>query len=436
MDQEQQKQIAVFRFGVISDFVNGAQLEPGERERLLREKTVREWQIPFSNRTSLSRSTLCQWIRQYQNGGNRLEALCPKERKDQGKSRAIDEETCLSLIKIRAELPKAPVSVLIKEMRDRGIIGPEVELYPATVYRFLHQQGLMHKAASEPPDRRRFEAEFPNDLWQSDVMHGPMVMVEGKGRKTYLVAFLDDMSRMIPYAEFFLHERLDNFLTALRKALLKRGLPKKLYVDNGPAFRAKHLAEILASLGVALIHARPYQPQGKGKCERFFRTVRSQVLSTFTGQTLEQLNEALFSWLDEVYHQRKHSSTGQTPLSRFAGHMECLRPSPKNLEDYFRKRARRRVSKDRTISLNGRLYEAPVPLIGKQVTVLYADHDPGRVEILFRGLSHGFLRPVDLHVNARVRRHHQRYITLEKEEATVEMGGQLWFGRRDDEEEE
>jgi hypothetical protein len=259
-------------------------------------------------------------------------------------------------------------------------------------------------------------------------MHGPVVLVDDeKRRKTYLFAFIDDMSRLIPHAQFYLSEKLDSFLDALRQALLKRGLPRKLYVDNGPAFRSKHLQEITASLGIALVHSQPYKPEGRGKVERWFKTVRGQFLSAFRGKTLHELNEALDCWIRDIYHHRKHSATGQSPLKRFADHMQCVRTAPKDLEDYFRKSARRRVGKDRTISLNSKLYEAPVQLIGQQISLLYHEHDPARVEIIFKGQSYGFLSPLDLHVNCRVRRYHDRYLAIKNPSAKTITGGKLPF---------
>jgi putative transposase len=125
----------------------------------------------------------------------------------------------------------------------------------------------MHAPQKKPTDRRKFEAELPNDLWQSDVMHGPKVHVDGKRRKTYLIAVIDDHSRLICHGQFYLSEKLACYLQALEQALLKRGLPRKLYVDNGPAFRSRHLEQVTASLGIALIHSKPYKPQGRGKID-------------------------------------------------------------------------------------------------------------------------------------------------------------------------
>jgi hypothetical protein len=192
-------------------------------------------------------------------------------------------------------------------------------------------------------------------------------------------------------------------MDAFAQALLKRGLPRKLYVDNGSAFRSRQLEYTTAALGIALVHARPYLPQGKGKIERYFKTVQTQFLPAFTGTTLEEINGSFKTWLDE-YHSRSHSSTGQSPFARFTQKMHCLRPAPDNLRDYFRATVRRRVNKDRSVVVNRRLYEAPVALIGKRIEILYHEDSPEQVEIRCQGESYGLLRQVDLHVNSRVKR--------------------------------
>jgi len=413
MDEQQHKQIAVFRFGVIADFVNRPGLDRGEQEKLLREKSERAWQIPFSRRTRLSRSTIASWIRRYQQSGEKLESLLPGRRNDRGSIRALDDDTILTLLNLRREMPEVTVPSLIATMKQRNLMKPGVSLSPATVYRLLHKKGLLYTPGVPTTDRRKFEAELPNDIWQSDAMHGPMVIDAGKNRKSYLFAFIDDMSRLVPHGQFYLSENLDSYLGALRVALLKRGLPRKLYVDNGPAFRSYLLEEITASLGIALVHSKPYKPQGRGKIERFFQTVRKQFLPGFSGTSLEQINDAFDAWLRDIYHARPHGATGLPPLKRFADHVECLRPAPANMEDFFRKRARRKVANDRTVSLNGNLFEAPICLIGKQVTLLHHDHDPTRTEIIFENRSHGFLKALDLHVNCRVRRIDRNALSIE-----------------------
>jgi len=434
MTEDEKMQVAVFRFGVISDFVIGCQMSRGEKRRLMRDKCARKWQIPFSEKTRLSMGTIGRWCRLYKDSNGDLKSLQPKDRSDQGKSRAMDEETCLSLIELKLETPALSVPQLIEQINR---LSPDIVLNNSTVYRFLHQQDLIHLQVKKPVDRRKFEAELPNDLWQSDVMHGPKVDVNGKMRKSYLIAVIDDHSRLIAHGKFYLSEALVCYLDAFESALAKRGLPRKLYVDNGAAFRSRHLEYVCASLAIALIHSKPYTPQGRGKIERFFRTVRGQFLPGFKGQTLNELNEAFDGWISNIYHQRKHSATKQSPIERFAANLQCLRAAPDNLYDYFRKVARRKVNKDRTITLNGRLFEGPVALIGKRVELLYHDSDPQQVEVKYQSKSFGMLVPVNLNVNCRVKRDKNNNPQIHSNTQLTEYGGgKLWSSKRRDDDQQ
>lgn len=401
MDDDTKKTIAVFRFGVIADLV-GRKLGRGEKELILKEKSSSRWEIPFSTRSHVSRSTILSWMRAYEKGGRRIESLFPDERKDKGRSRVMDEEAIAALVNLKKDRMGVSLPVLLKEARAKGILPARYMVSYATIYRIFKNHGLSDSHAY--PDRRRFEAELPNDIWQSDALHGPRVLHEGRMKKTYLFAFIDDMSRLIPHGEFYLNERIDSYIDALTKALSKRGLPQKLYVDNGPAFSTQLLRHGTASLGIALIHSKPYVPEGRGKVERLFRTVRDQFLTTVPdGLSLRELNDRLKEWIDE-YHAREHTSTNEAPLSRYAKHLHCVRQAPKDLTDYFRTRVTRKVDKDRTVSLSGRLYEAPVEMIGLSVTLLYHESDPARVELFYNGTSRGMLIPLNVNINARVKR--------------------------------
>ena len=423
MTEEQKQRVAVFRFGIIHEFLDAVRLDHGEQAELLRRKCERRWDIPFSSRSSIGRSTILRWVHQYKASGGNLESLYPHERNDHGKTRALDGETSLALVECRRKMPGLTVPALIQIMRDQKLVSAGISLNPSTVYRFLHSHNLMIRENS-PVDRRKFEAELPNDLWQCDAMHGPLLMSGGKKRKSYMIAFIDDHSRLIPHGQFYFSEGLHCFMDAFRQALLKRGLPRKLYTDNGSAFRSRQLEYTAAALGIALIHAKPYTPQGKGKIERFNKTVQTQFLPCFKGDTIEEINEAFDLWLSGDYHVRSHGATGQTPFKRFTSNMECLRSAPENLMDYFRKRIQRRVNKDRSVVVERRLFEAPVALIGKKVEILYHEESPEQVEIRYHEKSWGLLRQVDLHVNSRVKRDKNSQIELSGE-GPCETG-QLW----------
>ena len=266
MAENKNETVAVFRFGVIHEFIGGAILSSIEKRRLIREKCARKWIIPYSNRTRISENTIYRWIRRYRKSGGKIESLYPRKRNDRGKPRILSGEAIANIVNARKERPHVPVKMLLADLKRRHLIPEKTGL--TTLYRVLHQTGLMNNTPA-PEDRRKFEAPLPNDIWQSDVMHGPKVDVKGTQRKTYLIAFLDDHSRLLPFAAFYLSENLSSFMDAFEKALIKRGLPRKLYVDNGAAYRSHKLEFTCASLAIALIHARPYKPREKVRSKDF-----------------------------------------------------------------------------------------------------------------------------------------------------------------------
>jgi transposase InsO family protein len=403
MDKEKKEKIALFRFGVISRLL-WVKKEDRRQEALLREITSMPWEIPFSGRTVLGRATVLEWLRKYRDRGGKLESLEPQERSDKGKARSLDEETEQALVRLKRELKGASLPVILRVARERKLLLPDFHASVQSLYRLFQRRGLNEPQGTQE-DLRRYETELPNDLWQSDCMHGPTVIVEGKVRKSFLFAFLDDHSRLIPHGEFYLQENLKNLTDCLMKALSKRGLPRKIYLDNGPSFRSHQLAHAMASLGISLIHCTPYRPEGKGKIERLFKTLRMQLLPLLPPSlTLPTLNERFSEWCDQTYHRTVHSSTAQTPLDRYTQHLHLLRPSPPNLPDFFRSRSLRKVDRDRTVTLHGKIFEAPVELIEKTVTLLYQEEDPQRVEVFYQDQSYGFLVPLNLQINARIKR--------------------------------
>ena len=158
MTEDEKMQVAVFRFSVISDFINATRMSRAERRRLMQDKSTRKWQIPLSEKTRISKSTIRRWIRLYTNRNGDLKSLYPQDRSDQGKSRSMDKETLCALIRLRREMPDAFVPRLIEQMNLRKLVAPGMALNNSTVYRFLHQHNLMHLTERKPVDRRKFEA--------------------------------------------------------------------------------------------------------------------------------------------------------------------------------------------------------------------------------------------------------------------------------------
>jgi putative transposase len=349
--------------------------------------------------------------------GEKIEALYPESRGDRGRMRSISDEQIDALMKLRSENPKLSTPRLVEKAYSEGVFPPGSEVSMASVYRLLKIRKAKRQKVEQ--DMRKFEVQMSNDLWQSDCMHGPKVLYEGKLRKTYLFAIIDDHSRLITHGQFYLAETLDNYLDCLWSAMRKRGVPRKLYVDNGPSFRAHRLQLGCASLEVGLSYARPYRPQGKGKIERFFRTVRMQFLPELNeDMNLEKINALFTRYLEQTYHQRIHGTTGQKPIDRYLADVKALRKAPDNLPEFFRRQEIRKVNNDRTVQLMGRLYEAPVGLVGMKVILRY--EDPDRIEVFLDEKSMGFLKDLNQEVNSRIKR------DSPPQASTTVSGGQLF----------
>lgn len=400
-------EIATFRFGVISEFVTGVRLGYGERERLLKQKTERSYTIPGSSRTTISRATIMAWINEYKTAGSRLDGLKPRRRSDAGQYRRLDQTLRTTIRDLKRENPNYTLPTIVNKLKHLRVIAADERLNLTTLYRFIRQEKLSEVPAGEAQDRRRFEAAYPNEIWQCDVMHGPLVreVLEGTKRKAYLCAIMDDHSRLIVAATFYFNETFDSLKNCLREAIERRGIPQRFYVDNGACYRSTNLEQILAGLGIALTHSRPYTPQGRGKIERWFRNVRESFLPLFgeEGQLLSSLNERLASWVDG-YNSTIHSVTKATPYERFKANLSCVRPAPSDLLNHFRLCELRKVKKDRSIQLAGRLFEAPVRLIDKSVELRFHPEAPLEVEIFHEGLSYGNAVVLDSRLNSRLGR--------------------------------
>jgi hypothetical protein len=274
----------------------------------------------------------------------------------------------------------------------------------------------MQKSAAEPSgmDRRRFAFAQAGELWMSDVMHGPTVAIGDRGqrRKAYLIAFLDDATRVIPYAAFALAENTKAFLPVFKQALQRRGKPIRLYVDNGANYRSQHLALVCAKLGIVLIHSRPHQPEGRGKQERWFRTVRAQFLTRLTAadtESLEALNRALWLWIEREYHQTPHAGLdGRTPLDQWALCADQVKMFDigLDLDALFLFETKRRVQRDRTISLNGTVFEVDATLVGQTVTLRFDPAAPPSrgIEVWHQDKFIARATPLDAYANCFVRR--------------------------------
>lgn len=403
--------MALFRLSVLGPLISRPKLTRGELQAHLQELSQKPYAIPGSRRQYLAMRTLETWFYRYRREG--LAGLAPRARRDRGLSK-LDARVQERLIAAKRENPRRSIYMLKELLEREGTVARGV-LSRSAIHRLLRKQGLSRPsgAASVPEEHRTYAAEHAGDIWYGDVMHGPTVLVAGRRRKAYLVSLLDDASRLIVHSAFALSEAALDIEGALKQGLLKRGLPRKLIVDNGAAYRARTLQGICARLGVQLIYCRPYAPEGKGKLERWHRTLRDQFLSELAAAAmleLSDLNARLWAWLEQVYHRTPHSGlNGMTPLTRYQQdlpHIRTLGARAAELDAIFQYRITRAVRKDGTVSYEGRRFEVPYELAGKTVQLIVDPHTRAALAVEDEhGVALGAVTPLDALANRHRTRH-------------------------------
>jgi len=378
-----------------------AELDPGRTEGLrhyriivplldesLAECEKRQVRRLICARENISMRTLRRYLAAFKRGG--FDALLPGERKDKGSCKAIPPTALKLAQQLRRELPDRSAERIRELLASEGFYVAR-----STLERHLRLNGLSGqeiKAAQKTVASRRFNRVGRNTLWQADLKYGPYLpdaLHPPRNLRTYLVAIIDDATRLVVHAEFYTQQRLPVLEDTFRKAIIKCGLPDNLYVDNGKIFISQWLRLACAKLCVHHLNTRPYSPEAKGKIERWNRTVDEfiQEAALEKPQTLEQLNNLFRAWLAEGYNHRPHSAlAGKSPAEAFTQDTKALRfPSPEALREAFLWEKNPKVDKSGCLSLNGLCYEAGVEFSGKTVLVRYDPFDLSVVEIWYGG---------------------------------------------------
>jgi putative transposase len=387
-------EIALFRYGLIAQILHDPPAS-GRQEALLREIAAKTYQIPGSTRSRVSITSLRRYLKAYQAGG--FDALRPQPRSDAGKPRAFAPEVLDRAIALREEQPRRTTQTLVEILTHDPAVKLDGPLCVHTLTTHLRRCGKTRRLLAQPGRvYRRFERDHVNSLWQGDAMAGPWLpdpAEPGKKRRAHLFCFLDDHSRLVPHTEFFFEEALPRMERVLKIAILRRGLPRAIYVDNGLVYHATQFGIACATLGVHRIHSKPYQPEGRGKQERFFETLQTQFLpevETSEIATLAELNESLWAWVACVYHRRAHSETGQTPLDRYAAGLDQVRSvDPETLRAAFLWREQRKVRRDAILALQGNTYQVDPHLAGRTVELRFDPFDLSQIEMFLDGRSLG-----------------------------------------------
>ena len=373
MDEKTKNAIALKKFSILSPVLNGQ--VPNNTE-YFKQVAASPIDMPYYGMRNYSYKTLESWLCDYNKKG--LEGLIRGTRSDKGKSRKITMELGEEIAKRVKANAKVPVTMLYEQMVSDDLINP-LNISRSTVYRYIEDLSLAGelKDNSENPEILRFAHEHVGDLWQGDVMYGYHITVGKRKVQTYLHMFIDDASRYPVYTQFYLSQNFETLRHCFKEAVLRRGIPKLVYTDNGKIYRSQQFEYICASLGCTLLHSQPFVPRGRGKVERMFHTVRMRFLSTLDPTTikdLDDLNQRYFKWLEDDYKRKAHSGlNGLSPHDVLMSQVTKLNLTTDiiRINENFLLRVTRKVQGDATIQIDNILYETDARFAGRRMEIRY-----------------------------------------------------------------
>jgi len=409
---DKQSLIADFRYGIIADLLN-PHLDEHEVSRLVKEKASRTYEIPWSTKTSITPACIKIWLSDYRARGK--DGLVPKQRNDAGLCKKLTDTEKELLVKILEKKPYLHASDAVRMLVRQGDLlrAPS----KSSLSRFIRSQNLersVRMASQSAPDSAvlKFAFRYPLECVQVDAMHSFSVPDhKGIRRKAILIACIDDATRRVVYAHFSFSENSIEFEKAVKHILLAHGKIIRLYTDNGSTFISLQTKRILDSLGIILIHSKPGVPKGRGKIERFFRTVRAQFERTIDQESVKSISDydtRFRVWLESEYHRTPHSGIeNHTPLDAWIAGAQCItHPDPTvDLHDAFCHEEFRKVNNDATVSVQGLRFEVPSHLIGKKIKLRFDPLSPLLImQVYLDGILQGTAKKLDEYANAHSKR--------------------------------
>jgi putative transposase len=410
MDIDDRTKKALFRLEVIAPLVSwhGSKQELAlERKRVLE----RVYKTPAALEWRISERTLRAWLNRYKQKG--FTGLFDNDRGTYGKCRAISEAVLQEAIALRKFESSLSIPQMLELLKHSEVLEDKIDavekLSPSTLNRHLNKRGARKNMAKEEIGTfQRWQQKFVNILWMSDTTDGiwiPDPANPKRLKKTYLISFIDDASRVIPHAQFYFDTQLPSLLDCFRKALLKRGRPERLYADNAWVYHSTTMRLLCAELGIEPSFCTAKRPPGKGKVEKVQKTSQEgfyKIAEHADIKTLDELNQFYFAWLTSKYHKVIHSElNGLTPLQRWLVDKDRLvRVTPLEVRRGLMLRCDRKVDRKTSIvRLDNAHYQASIALAGEKVEVRYHFNDASEIEIWQRGKFIEIAKPVVIGAN-------------------------------------
>ncbi len=393
MKEEERQKIALFRYGIIAPLISETYDEQKSLKEFYLHASQKVYTNPRGEETKISESTLERWYYYYKNGG--FDALLPQRRSDTGRSRKIDDDIESQIRHLKKEYPRIPATLIHQKLVDNGTIT-KGDISLSTINRFVNQINIEEKYTNNK-EMRRYERAHINEVWYGDTCYGPYLKIDGKKKRVYIQALIDDASRFIVGIDIFFNDTFVNLMSVMKTAVVRHGKPKILSFDNGSPYRNKQMNLLAARIGSVLNYNYPNNPVQKAKIERWFRTLRDQWMSQLNmndfGSLLE-LRDDLIAYVTE-YNRRVHSSlNGLTPQDRFFKESHLIkRLSDEQIEKYFLLEYERRVTADNVVMIDEVEYEVDYRYSRQKITLRYS---PDLSKIYVVDKDTGELTPIRL----------------------------------------
>lgn len=392
MTNDEKQDIALLRYSVIAPLVSGQQDAYASLSSFFREAAEKTYTHPSGKPITFSETTIERWYRAYLKDG--LAGLVPANRIDCGKSRNLDDD-CKEFIRhMKFEYPRIPASVIYRAMIDNGLVSKN-DVSLSTVNRYVNHL-MSDNYLTNNTDRRRYERPHINEVWCGDSSVGPRLHTSGGKKKVYIIALLDDASRMVVGVDVFFNDNFNNLMSVIKSAVAKYGKPKVFNFDNGSAYKNKQMELLAARIGSTINYCRPYSPQEKAKIERWFRTLKDHWMAQLNMKDikdLDELRDSLTKFVNE-YNQTPHTSlNGKSPFDRFFSEPEQIRRlTDQEIEDSFLLEVDRKVSADSVIVLDGVEYEVNYRFAKQTIRLRYTPD----LQSIYLVEDNGSLSPIKL----------------------------------------
>jgi transposase InsO family protein len=326
------------------------------------------------------RSWIYKLLARYREGG--LDAVKTRSRRPRSCKHQTPPQIAAAIVQLRAELSAqghdAGAETIAYHLAQRFEQVPSVR----TIWRILHREGLVAPQPKKRPRSswRRFCAELPNELWQTDVTAWQLA----GGEVVEILNCEDDHSRLFLGSDAYERVKAADVVNSFHKAAALHGLPQSLLSDNGAVFTGSYrggkvaLQYELERLRVEFKNSRPYHPQTLGKMERLHQTLKRYLDKQSPARTLLELQGQLDAFRHYYNHIRPHRAIGRrTPLQAYSARVKA-RPVGATAATYVRVREDR-VDKTGKVSLrfDSRLYKIGLGRAhkGRAVKLLIADQD-------------------------------------------------------------